>query len=71
MWSCSEIWLIIYKHIYFIFNINMQIIGISLILFFILWLFLHREKNQETYADGLASGASWLPQLTKHYVGID
>ena len=49
----------------------MQIVGIILIIIFILWLFLHKEKNQETYSNGLASGASWLPQLAKHYVGID
>lgn len=48
----------------------MQIVGIILIIIFILWLFLHKEKNQKTYHSGIVSGASMLPNLAKHYVGI-
>lgn len=54
----------------------MQIIGIVILVLAILWLFLHKKKNKnykdnKNYNDGIAEGISWLPQLAKHYVGID
>jgi hypothetical protein len=49
----------------------MKIIGIVLIVFLVLWLLLHKRKDQETYHRKLSSNAQLLPRLAQHFVGID
>lgn len=49
----------------------MNKIGFFILTFLILWLLLHKEKNQENYHLGIAKSASLLPQFTQHFIGLD
>lgn len=46
----------------------MQYIGIGILTILLLWLIFHKEKNQNDYSVGLATGFSYLPDIAKHYL---